>query len=270
MPLKIENTEIHIHGLSRAYTLLHISDAHVAVAGKGDGAQALARVEKQTRQWSAGGISPVTTFEEILDYTEREKPDALLMAGDCVDYISAPNVAYMERRLTALQTPVLYAYGNHEGGSYDVTVPDPRVYYSEYSALMGETPDFQVMDLGDLLVVAVDDSDRRITEEQLNSFRQVFDGGKPIFLLLHIPLCTESLSPDVMRIWGHTFMIGNEHSTPETLEFCRMVKSPESPVQAILAGHVHFAHTGEFAAGRMQYTAAPAFEGFVRRLRVLP
>ena len=30
------------------------------------------------------------------------------------------------------------------------------------------------------------------------------------------------------------------------------------------------AHEGELAAGRTQYTAAPAWEGFVRRLRITP
>ena len=34
--------------------------------------------------------------------------------------------------------------------------------------------------------------------------------------------------------------------------------------------HISDAHEGELAAGRTQYTAAPAWEGFVRRLRITP
>jgi hypothetical protein len=104
----------------------------------------------------------------------------------------------------------------------------------------------------------------------MEGFRQLCATGKPIVLLIHIPLCTDAITPSVMNRWGYRFMIGNENSTPETLDFCKLVKSPESPVKVILAGHVHFAHEGEFAPGRLQYTSAPALDGFVRRLRIRP
>ena len=270
MPVCVIDSEIRIPGLTRAYTLLHISDAHVAVARKEDGEAALERASLQVAAWSRDGIAPVTSVEEILAYTEETAPDALLMTGDCVDYVSAGNAAYMADKLPALKTPVLYAFGNHEGGSYDETIPDPRACHSVYRSVMGDDPALQVMDLGELLLVAMDDCDRRITPEQLEAFTALCQIGKPILLAMHIPICTEAITPAVMKRWGYTFMIGNENSTPETLAFCRLLQAPDSPVQAILAGHVHFAHEGEFARGRTQYTAAPAFEGFVRRLRITP
>lgn len=270
MPVRVTESELRIPGLTRAYTLLQISDAHVVVARQEDGEAAFARAKRQIEAWAHGGFSPAEVFEEILAYTEQERPDALLMAGDCVDYVSTSNAAYMAEKLSALSVPVLYAFGNHEGGNYDEIIPDPRSCYPTYASVMGDDPALQSMDLGDVLLVAMDDCDRRITPAQLAAFRRLSEAGKPIILLMHIPVCTEAITPSVMQRWNHTFMIGNLESTPETLEFCELVKSPDAPVKAIQAGHVHFAHEGEFASGRTQYTSAPAFEGFVRRLRILP
>ncbi|MBQ9151921.1 MAG: metallophosphoesterase [Clostridia bacterium] len=264
--------------LTRPYRFLHISDAHIAVAAPSDSGEAKAFANQQAKRWSLGTLTSTEAFEEVLTHVRDARPDGLLMAGDCVDYISDANVAYMESRMAELRAcgiDPLYVYGNHEGGSYTAHIPDPRVYYPQYCALMGHTPDFWVKDYGDLLVVGVDDSDRRITLDQLEKMQAVTTNAKErgiaMLLVLHIPLYTEELAPKVLPVWGPSFMLGSLDTDPDTVhEFCRLVKAPDSPVAAIFAGHIHFAHTGEFADGRMQYVSAPGFEGFVREIRIEP
>lgn len=271
-----ETVRVTVPNLKRDYRFLHISDAHVAVAFPHTSEEDRAFAEKQAKRWSAGALTSTEAFDVVLDFTRKTHPDALLMAGDCVDYISDANIAHTEACLATLTaegiTP-LYAYGNHEGGSYTTHISDSRVYYPRYRALMGDTPDFQVKDYGDLLVVAVDDSDRIITPSQLARMETVTAEAKArgvsILLLLHIPVCTEALSPAVLPVWGPSFMLGSlDTDTPEAHAFCELVKSPETPVAAVFAGHIHFAHAGEILPGRMQYVSAPAYEGFVREILI--
>ena len=69
----------------------------------------------------------------------------------------------------------------------------------------------------------------------------------------------------------HVTIGGTNHGTDEpTEEFLALVKSEESRVAAIFAGHLHYDHAGEFAPGRMQYVSAPAFTRFVREVSVIP
>ena len=267
---------IKAKGLKKPRRFLHISDAHTAVAFENASEEERAFAEKQTHRWSMGERTSNEAFEEMLHYVRAVRPDALLIAGDAVDYVGEANAAMIKDRLLALKEEgisSLYAFGNHEGASYREDIPDFRAHYGLYSEVMGEDPSFQVMDLGDLLLVAVEDSMRDITEEQLCKMKAVCKDAKArgisILLLMHVPICAEALAPRVLKTWGPSFMLGSLASDSATVqEFCALVKAEDSPIAAVLAGHIHYAQKGEVAKGRMQYVSAPAFEGFVYDITV--
>ena len=274
--IRPECVEIKAKGVKRSYRFLHISDAHVAIASEyaSDAERALA--EKQAKRWSQGVLTSTEAFEEMLKYVRWVHPDALLIAGDAVDYQDEATANWMGERLAALKNEgidALYAFGNHEGASYVESIPDYRAYYYLYSAVMGGDPSFQIMDQGDLLIVAVEDSMRDITESQLERMKSIIaeakERGISIILLMHVPICTEELAPSVLKIWGPSFMIGSlAEDSPTVHEFCNLIKSEDSPIAAVLAGHIHYSQKGCVSPRRMQYVSAPAFEGFVYDITV--
>lgn len=266
-----EDITVRIPGLPREYTFYHISDAHVAYARPEDSDEAKAFAAKQTERWNQAQIAPIDAFTQFVDAVAKEDvpPDAVLMAGDCIDYTSAGNAAFMCELLPKQKTQYIYAWGNHEGGSYTERIPDGRAYYPLLSPVMGGTPDFHVHDFGEFLVVAVDDADKNITDAQTEQMKAVIKDGRPILLLLHIPLRTPANEEKIMRVWGTSFMLGTDDDNASARAFTALVKSPDSHVAAIFAGHIHFSHAGEFAPGRMQYVSAPLFDRFVRRVRVM-
>lgn len=274
--IRPERVEIRAKGVKRSYRFLHISDAHIAVANEhaSDAERALA--EQQAKRWSLGVLTSTESFEEMLKYVRYVHPDALLIAGDAVDYQDEATADWMGSELAALKNEgidTLYAFGNHEGASYVESIPDYRAYYYLYTDVMGGDPSFQVMDLGDLLIVAVEDSTRDITESQLERMKSIIAEAKEreisIILLMHIPICAEELAPRVLKIWGPSFMIGSlPEDSPVVHEFCNLVKAEESPIAAVLAGHIHYSQKGFVSPGRMQYVSAPAFEGFVYDITV--
>ena len=274
--IRPERVEINAKGVKRSYRFLHISDAHVAVASENASDEERALAEKQAKRWSLGVLTSTCAFEEMLKYVRHVRPDALLIAGDAVDYQDEATADWMGRRLAALKNEgidTLYAFGNHEGASYVESIPDYRAYYYLYSDVMGGDPSFQIMDLGDLLIVAVEDSMRDITESQLERMRSVIAEAKEreisIILLLHIPIFADELAPGVLKIWGPSFMLGSlAEDSPTVHEFCNLIKSEDSPIAAVLAGHIHYSQKGYVSQGRMQYVSAPAFEGFVYDITV--
>lgn len=264
-----ETVSVKIPNLTKSYTFLHLSDAHVACAAPDAPEDAKALAEKQTKAWMHGDIPPVNVFENVLAFAKDEGIDALLMAGDCIDYYSADNAAYMREHLPVCGVEVLYAFGNHEGGSYTEVIENPKASYPALAPVMMGTPDFWVRDFGEFLVIGVDDSDQFVRPEQVEKMRGQIARGLPILLLMHIPMKTPAIEPSVMKKWGTTFMIGTDEDPDSTKEFCELVKSAEN-VAAVFAGHIHYAHTGEFADGRMQYVSAPAFTGYLRKVLVEP
>lgn len=275
--IRPERIEIRAKGVKGSYRLLHISDAHVAVAFENDTDDDKALAEIQSKRWSLGELSSTEAFEEMLKYVRHIHPDALLIAGDAVDYFGEANASLMKERLNALKNDgisFLYSYGNHEGASYSEVIPDYRAYYYLYNDVMGGDPSFQIMDLGDLILVSVEDSTRDITESQLERMKKLCGEARErdisIILLMHAPIFCEDIAPRILKIWGPSFMIGSlPDDSPTVHELCELVKAEESPIAAVLAGHIHFSQKGFIAPGRMQYISAPAFEGFVYDITIV-
>ena len=275
--IRPERIEIRAKGVKGSYRFLHISDAHVAVAFENDTDDDKALAEIQSKRWSLGEFSSTEAFEEMLKYVRHIHPDALLIAGDAVDYFGEANASLMKERLNALKNDgisFLYSYGNHEGASYREAIPDYRAYYYLYNDTMGGDPSFQIMDLGDLILVSVEDSTRDITESQLERMKKLCGEARErdisIILLMHAPIFCEDIAPRILKIWGPSFMIGSlPDDSPVVHEFCNLIKAEDSPIAAVLAGHIHFSQKGFIAPGRMQYISAPAFEGFVYDIAVV-
>ncbi len=268
-----ERVTVVIPGLERPYTFLHISDTHITHAYPADSDAEKETAEKQANVWNQADIFPVDAFENVLAYADETKPDAILMAGDIVDYYTESNVKYLGEMLAAHKTECLYVPGNHEYGSYGLALPSIADMRATLSPLMRGTPDFWVRDFGAFVVVGVCDGTYRFTAEQVEKLRAVIALGKPILLMLHLPIRSDVLSPYVAKSWwGSDVTVGGAaHGTDEpTEEFLALVKSEESRVAAIFAGHLHYDHAGEFAPGRMQYVSAPAFTRFVREVSVIP
>lgn len=264
-----ETVSVKIPGLKKSCMFLHLSDAHVAWAAPDAPEEEKALAAKQTNAWMRNDIPPINVFETVLEEAKAENFDAILMAGDCIDYFSPDNAAFMKEHLPACGTEILYAFGNHERGCYGTPTFAPEDPYKELAPVMLGSPDFWVRDFGEFLVIGVDDSAKNISADQLQKMKDQIARRLPILLLVHIPLRTPAIEPSVMKIWGTTFMLGTDEDSDTTKEFCELVKSSEN-VAAILAGHIHYEHTGEFADGRIQYVSAPAFTGFLRKVIVEP
>lgn len=261
---QIEKIEIQIPGLKQEYTFLQISDAHICHARRGDSMAAKEKAEKHTLAWTQKEIAPRDAFADALSYAAEIKADGLFMTGDCMDYYSESNIACMQFSLKYAEMEKLYVPGNHEWSDWKKEKGVP----AGYGEMMQGNPACWVRDYGEFLVVGMDDSALTLSDAQLDFLKAQMERKLPILLLVHVPLCTEAISPSIMKRWGTTFMIGTEEDSANAHAFCRLVRDPGSPVLAIFAGHIHFAHTGEFAPGKMQYAAAPCLEKFLRVIHV--
>jgi len=253
--------------LSRSYTFYHTSDCHIAYAAPDESAEAKEKAQKMTDAWSCTGLLPADAFDRVLCMAEKDGVDGLFLCGDIADYLSGGTLQAVRKRLKGVSTELFYVCGNHERSG--VEPAGSRDFYPAYADMMYGSPGFWTRDFGEFVIVGMDDGDKQMRQEQLDLLEKQFGQGKPILLLIHIPILTDAIMRPVRQKWGENgpdyFLLGQETDTELSRRFCSMLADPSAPVAAVFAGHIHLSHAGEIIPGRMQYTSGPAFEGVIRK-----
>ena len=258
-----ETVTITIPGLRTPRTFLHISDAHITHAYPGDSAEETDFAVRHAEKWNEAGIPPVDAFRNFLEFAAERKPDAVLFAGDMIDYYTKSNVRFLKEMLADFPVEYLYVWGNHENGSYGLPLPEINEIKADIAPLMNNETDFFVRDFEDFLIVGVRNSSFDITESQMDHMKNIIADGRPILLLMHVPIKTDAFSKIAWSMFDD-----ETDTTDRAREFSDLIRRDDSNVAAIIAGHEHFAWSGEFAPGRMQYISAPCFRRFVREICV--
>lgn len=153
-------------------------------------------------------------------------------------------------------------------------------------ALFGDivTPDefyFQVHEVNGVLLIGMDNSEHQFSKRQIELLKEQLQTGKPCILFFHIPIYTEVLR-SVSEGWSRACTpeeivaampenIQEEiYPTKESLEMLELLQQPDTPIQAIFAGHVHFTHQAPLKNGLMQYVMDMSINGTIRKITILP
>lgn len=265
--MKVETVTITIPGLKREYVFYHTSDCHLAYALPEEGKEAACKAAKQTEAWNYTGLLPADAMKQALAIAEEDHADGIFLCGDIADYLSEGTLKAVHDALKSTSTPKFYVCGNHERSG--VEPPDSRNFYPAYEALMHGSPGCWKVDFGEFVIAGMDDGDQQMRQEQLDWLEEQFAAGKPMLLLIHIPIMTKAIMEPVRQKWGEGgpeyFLLGKPHDTALSRRFCRLLADPSAPIKAVFAGHIHLQHAGEIIPGRMQYVSGPVFEGTIRK-----
>ena len=275
MELRLHETKLPIKGLCRKYVFYHISDLHIAVCSPERDSDAIAQAETATKRWMRDGIPPVDILNSIIDFVNANDCDGLLVAGDCIDYFSEDIAEYIKDTLAKCRREVFYIPGNHERLRIEQNEND-SVFAPRFAPLMRGNQLNWVKDYGDFLLVGIDNSTKEISESQVAFFKEQIKRNMPIVLLVHIPFYTDDIDAPIRKNCGDSekkiryFSMGTVGTPDSGMEFAELIKSEQSNVVAVIAGHVHFAYEGSLENGAAQITSAPAFKRFVRKLEICP
>ena len=94
---------------------------------------------------------------------------------------------------------------------------------------------------------------------------QLFKKGKPVILLMHVPMTAPTMTDDLKAAWGgRNIAIGTTdgaiNRNEYTKQFENLVYGADSPVAAIIAGHVHMDHTDIVGGKITQYVANAGYD----------
>lgn len=239
---------IEISGLSKEYKFLYITDAHLILLDGTENENVKEYAMERMAGFAHDNALPIEEqFEMWLSEAEKEQVDTVLLGGDTIDFPSDANINYLDEHLSALKIPYMYTPGNHDW-TY------PWEYMTEYarnnylpllSPYMQSDPAVSQMDFGEFIIVSVDNSTNQIAPEALEMYKEILQKGKPVIVMLHVPLLTQSVLTKAKEARDSGVVLGggnyggiypNEISS----EFIALTTAETSPVVAVLAGHVHF------------------------------
>jgi predicted MPP superfamily phosphohydrolase len=246
---KVYQEKISIPNLKKTYKFLYIADTHVIVKTRDDLGELFGNTDKRIDSFrNIKGKSSKEQFPIWIQFANENNVDALLMGGDIIDYFSDENINYIKENLFDLKAPYLYTMGNHDSCIPWDNLKNVSNNKNLLSLFRKEDTEVQVLDCGEFNIVSVNDSSGKISEKALSEFKEIYNIRKPIILILHIPLCTQStemLKEDTINHWKQSILLGDNCSYSldnNTKEFINIVTDNNSRVAAILAGHLHFYH----------------------------
>ncbi|MBE6576979.1 MAG: hypothetical protein E7653_02430 [Ruminococcaceae bacterium] len=264
----IHDYEIYVKGVSKKI-IYQFSDVHLNLSDELSSEEEKAETESRIENWHRvrekfamrygepygddQKIEAEEHFENLLK-TAHQDGDALIITGDVFDHLNEAHFRFFENRFVDLGIPYVYACGNHE---YVDNIP------SDTAMAMIKRP-VQTLDLGDLVIMAFENSKRVITKEQIDALKTKLSEGKPIIVAMHVPIQAEH--NEIHKKCSEYFRLNYDGCPAENLEFIDLIYKNADKIAAILAGHLHFLNVCELTHGLTQYVSTQGITGNINRI----
>lgn len=282
--VKPTQTIIRVPGLKNNYTFLHVTDLHAsAFSGEDTSAMTAERINLITvrrNAFRADGLFAEERMPYMFSYADEINADLVLMTGDILDFPSKKNLSLLKESISNARTPTLFALGNHDwcygdGDYFSANAIQNQIplFNNISTGEPANDPYFRYVEYEDLLVVAIDNSMDYVTADTVDKFLALYQKNKPIILMLHVPFHVDSLVADSTKVWGKDLGMGGDtgvcawNSDVQRL-YNAVCVAQDTPVVAVIAGHVHFNHEDVFPNGVPQYITTTAYTGDCRVIRL--
>lgn len=258
---------IPFKGISKK-TIYHFSDSHLTEYDAESDVNEIEHSKKQTTAWEGvrrgfceaygapyGELEMQTAQEHLENLLScASDGDALVIAGDTMDYINGANLRISEKLFGGFKKPFVQVCGNHEPLT---DIPDGYIVSRMKSEI-------QILDLGDMIVIGLDNSQRKITRSQLDTLKGFAESGKPMLLVMHVPIMNDE-NRELLLKSGVYFQLNYDGCPEENLEFIEFIKANGDNIVAVLAGHLHYSNISRICDKVTQYVTSQGVTGNIHK-----
>lgn len=276
--LKEDRVEVDLPGVSGEYEILFISDMHIIALDDSVVSESYGIAEERYHKMfrTETDMSSADNWTILSSALDAYRADGIIFGGDMIDFVSQSNVDILKKGFLNIDTPYMYLRADHDFGTwysgFMMDHGDALALHEQIS----EYKDVYIMEYEEFYILGWNNSTSDMTGEGLRRAEEIWDDGKPIILATHVPLDSvidnglkeESARMDPhgrSKLWGHGSLY---HPNETTTTFLNMVYDSQSPVKAVLSGHLHFKYTVPLTNQITGYVFAPAFSGNIARIRI--
>lgn len=274
--IRLRTIEINA-GADRPFSVLHISDSHLAYADARDGARKV-KLAATRRKTATSRYAALMAHREYA----RKNNMIIVHSGDFIDFVSQANLEYAEAFFS--EGDWIVCAGNHEYSQYVGEAKEDDAYraqsYDKVQAAFPNDLTFYSRVVNGINFVTLDNGYYKFSKEQFAKMKAEVKKGLPIIMVCHVPLYTPEMCNRIQKgnkakatllagaprkvtdAYAHKERpAGEEWRNPNillradktTLKFCKWLKRQEE-LKAILTGHCHFHHKTQFSKSATQYT----------------
>lgn len=289
LPPALAIKEITIRaGASKPFSVMHVSDTHIARADSRDDERKTALAASRARWMSRGEHY----LDEAIRYA-REHGMVMMHTGDLYDFVSEANLDCAAEHM--LMGDWFVCAGNHEYSKYVGEAKEDEAYKADSrDAVQGAYPNdltFASRIINGVNFVALDDVYYNVTEAQHARMEAEMRKGLPVVMLCHVPLYTPAICAEELRASngecayvvgapaeiterfdpGKSYPKGEEwryrkvqqRADKATLDFIAWLKE-QTLLKGILCGHMHKFYEDRFSPTAMQYVVGATYQGDVQ------
>ena len=263
----------HIHiGLPQPFSVLHISDTHLALTAEADPPDKVAFAKRRNEGF---GGNQARALANSLAWA-KDNADYVIHTGDLIDFQTVGNLDFVRKCFGAEKGTLAAAMGNHEyQRRQDGEKPKPTFDYNALSEkTLAEAFPFDI-NLQSTVVhgvnfVTMSQVYGLVSEAQVERFRAERAKGLPIVLCMHVPFTTEHIRRAVSKFWGRSKKFRSaaapklhgdalrQETDPVTRAFVADLRK-EPLLKGILAGHLHFDVQDRFSPTAIEYVVGGNF-----------
>lgn len=267
--LEEDRKTIRIPGIKDSYRILVINDLHIVETETNREIPKETKDAIQARYDSfvdSNGTASREQWEHLSDQIQDDAPDAVVLAGDLVDFYSPENLETLKNSLDKIEAPVIYTRADHDYGTW--YMEEDRKTVKKQEAAICDNSRVILQEFPDFLIVGINNSTSQMTKAGLRALKKIWAKGKPVILITHVPLDSltdRGLSEESKKLWGDRALLwgkGCYYEPNETTQnYLDMVLGEDSPVVAVVSGHLHFPYTIQLNDRITEYVFDASYKG---------
>ena len=268
----IRNIDIEVEGLDREYHYIIGSDLHIVVNNDEVAEDKKDYIADRVKMFSENDVTSAERWETLPLLFNRCNPDAVILNADIVDFCSQANCDVLKAGLDKLTVPYYYLRADHDTRPTWMANNNTNACAKRQKELC-PNDDIFTIEFEGCIILMVNNSLENIENKKLKQIKEVFAKGKPVILISHVPY--ESLiNNDLASKTSQTCYFG--HGTSYTwinqgmFRFIDLVVAEESPVIAIISGHLHVDFDYAVTPTIHQYLTGQLSHGYLGVLNLIP
>lgn len=284
--LTLEEIYVPLENISREYRIAWVSDLHMITDHEAGGVSAgsLVQIKKRYKTLSVtdDGVHAEELWPDIVKCLNTGDYDAVVFGGDMLDYCSVSNMEALKKGYDDLRYDkdrILYIRADHDYGAWYVgdnfTQWD---IYDLHEELDGDDPEKKYLDMGEFVLIGINNSTQNITEENLaiveSQYAKAVEENKPVIAVTHVPYGSitdpslEALSMEVRN--KEYYWLGYWQPNEPMRRYLDLLFREDTQVKQVLAGHLHAPWDGMITEQLREHIFSPAFSGTIGVIHFVP